>query len=339
MRQGSTALTHPLTVPARFISRASLPNLPKRLRFLVAAAAFGGLLSSAGASNEHGTLIDSKESLYNQIYIYKENNLLLLTFGFNKALYDESAYNPADEFELPAPYTRFMTAGLAYSHNVASILEIGFGGGRTAWYLHRALPDAPVTSVELDPVVVDLSRKYFGIKDEPNFKIANEDGRQFLTRSTERYDMILLDAFHGPAVPFHLLTKEFYHLVAERLNEGGVVMQNLDPDNALFDSVVKTMATAFAQTDLYLADGNAVIVAYQGAPRSKDDLARLAKARQETYKLRYNLADLVGQRRLAKLSAAVDANAKLLTDDFAPAEALKMIDKHNRQWPSPSAEP
>jgi spermidine synthase len=99
------------------------------------------------------------------------------------------------------------------------------------------------------------------------------------------------------------------------------------------------MATAFAQTDLYLADGNAVIVAYQGAPRPKDDLARLAKSRQDSYKLRYNLVDLVGQRRLARLNAAVDANAKLLTDDFAPAEALKMIDKHNRQWPSPTAEP
>jgi len=222
---------------------------------------------------------------------------------------------------------------------MSSILEIGFGGGRTASYLHHYLPNVSITSVELDPVVVELSRKYFGIKDEPNFKVANEDGRQFLTRSTERYDMILLDAFHGPAVPFHLLTKEFYHLVAERLNEGGVVMQNLDPDNALFDSVVKTMATAFAQTDLYLADGNAVIVAYQGVPKSKDDLAALAKARQGTYKLRYDLPGLVSQRRLAKLSAAVDANAKLLTDDFAPAEALKTIDKHNRQWPSPTAEP
>jgi spermidine synthase len=187
--------------------------------------------------------------------------------------------------------------------------------------------------------VIELSHKYFGVKDEPNFTTVNQDGRQFLTGSSARYDIILLDAFHGPTVPFHLLTSEFYRLVASRLNEGGVVLQNLDPDNALFDSAVKTMATAFAQTDLYLADGNAVIVAYQGEPRSKDDLMRLAKSRQADFKPRYDLADLVRQRRLSRLSEAVDPNAKLLTDDFAPAEMLKMIDKHNRQWPSPSEQP
>ena len=165
------------------------------------------------------------------------------------------------------------------------------------------------------------------------------DGRAFLIKDTDKWDVIMIDAYRGPFVPFHLLTKEFYRLVASRLNEGGVVLQNLNPDNALFDSMVKTMATAFAQTDLYLADGNAVVAAYQGAPRSKDDLAKLAKARQSGVKVHYPLTDLVAQRRLENLNAEVDPNAKLLTDDFAPAEALKMIDKHNRQWPSPTAEP
>jgi len=319
----------------RTLVRKALPGLRRALQLLAAAS----LLSSPAASKEPGTLIESRESLYNQIFIYKESNLLLLTFGFNKAIFDESAYNPGDELELPAPYTRFMTVGLAYARNVASIVEVGFGGGRTAWYLHRTLPDAPIISAELDPVVVELSKKYFGIKDEANFKVVNEDGRQFLTQSTERYDVILLDAYHGPTVPFHLLTKEFYRLVADRLNEGGIVLQNLNPDNALFDSVVKTMATAFAQTDLYLADGNAVIAAYQGGRRSKDDLLRLAKSRQATFKARYDLTGLVSERRLTNLAGAVDPAAKLLTDDFAPAEALKAIDKHNRQWPAPSDYP
>jgi spermidine synthase len=309
-------------------------SLRARRAVLLLAAAI--LPSSPAASKEPGTLIESRESLYNQIFIYKENNLLLLTFGFNKAIFDESAYNPADELELPAPYTRFMTVGLAYARNIASVAEIGFGGGRTAWYLHRTLPDAPIVSAELDPVVVELSRKYFGIKEEPNFSAVNQDGRQFLTQSTQHYDIILLDAFHGPTVPFHLLTKEFYRLVADRLNEGGIVLQNLNPDNALFDSVVKTMAAAFTQTDLFLADGNAVIAAYQGPARSRDALAQLAKSRQAAVKARYDLTGLVSQRRLTNLAGAVDPAAKLLTDDFAPAEALKAIDKHNRQWPAPS---
>jgi spermidine synthase len=183
--------------------------------------------------------------------------------------------------------------------------------------------------------VVDLSHKYFGIKDEPNFKIVNEDGRQFLAHANGHYDVILLDAFHGPSVPFHLLTKEFYALVAQRLNEGGIVLQNLDPDNALFDSDVKTMATALPNMDVYLSDGNAVIAAYRGERKTKDELAKLAEAWQNQYKLRYSLSDLVSQGRpLDPAGATIDQNAKILTDDFAPAEALKAIEKHNRQWPS-----
>jgi spermidine synthase len=320
--------------------RAILTTFLQRFLTVALVAATAGLTPAPSLAKDQRVLIENKESLYNQIYIYKEDNLLLMTFGFNKALFIESAFNPKDEFELPAPYTRFMTAGLAYARNVRSILEIGFGGGRTAWYLHRSLPDVSVTSVELDPTVVDLSRKYFGIKDEPKFTIVNEDGRQFLAHTNERYDVILLDAFHGPSVPFHLLTKEFYALAAQRLNEGGVVLQNQDPDNALFDSVVKTMATALPNMDAYLADGNAVIAAYQGPRKTKDELAKTAETRQGQFKLRYSLPSLVAEaRRLDGGGPAIDPKAKIFTDDFAPAEALKAIEKHNRQWPSPAAQP
>ena len=77
--------------------------MPKFLpRFLVLAcvAAAIGLAPKPGAAKDQRTLIESKESLYNQIYIYKEDNLLLMTFGVNKARYIESAFNPKDEFEL-----------------------------------------------------------------------------------------------------------------------------------------------------------------------------------------------------------------------------------------------
>jgi spermidine synthase len=297
------------------------------------------LLSTEALCKDQRVLVETRESLYNKIFIYRDSDLVLMTFGLNKALFVESAANTRDEFELPAPYTRFMTAGLAYARNLASLVEIGSGGARTAWYLHRSMPDLPIASVELDPVVVELSHKYFGIKDEPNFSVPNEDGRQFLARANQRYDVVLLDAFHGPFVPFHLLTKEFYALVKQRLADGGVVLQNLDPDSSLFDSVVKTLRTAFAQIDLYLADGNVVVVAYDGEPRSQEALAELAGVRQSQFKFRYSLTDLVKQRRrIEAADRSVDPAAKVLTDDFAPVDALKAMEKHNRQWPPLSQE-
>ena len=56
-----------------------------------------------------------------------------------------------------------MTAALPLP-KLDRILEIGFGGGTTAWYLHRYLPNTKITSVELDDKVFELSEKYFGIE-------------------------------------------------------------------------------------------------------------------------------------------------------------------------------
>jgi spermidine synthase len=279
-------------------------------------------------------LVESRESLYNNIYVYREGPYLSMTFGYNRTIYTESTYNSRDDRDLPIEYTRFMTESLAYAKQVNSILEIGFGGGRTSWYLHRFLPNAKVTSVELDPAVVELSRKYFGIKDEPNFQVVNRDGRIFFNEAKDRYDIILIDAYRGPFVPFHLLTKEFYQLVKDHLAEGGVVAQNVEPSTMLFDAAVKTVNSVFPQLDLYPAEGNVVVVAYDGPARSKEELAKAAAERQDEYKLRYSLTDMLSTRKTypAEAGGAIDPNAKVLTDDFAPVESLKAIQQHNRKW-------
>src|SRR3984885_10196156 len=238
-----------------------------------------------------------------------------MTFGYNRAIYTESIYNSLDDRDLPVDYTRDMTASLMYAKNISAILEIGFGGGRTSWYLHRFLPQGPGASVELDPTVLELSKKYFGIKDEPNFQVINRDGRIFLNDSKTRYDIILIDAYRGPFVPFHLLTKEFYEIVKDHLAEGGVVAQNVEPSTMLFDSAVKTMHEVFPHLDFYLAEGNVVTAAYTGAERSKDELGRVAADRQAALHLRYDLSQMLATRReyVPGAASGVDPNAKVLT--------------------------
>jgi len=291
------------------------------------------LLATAAHADDARQLLESRDSLYNNIYVYREGPYISMTFGYNQHLYEESLFNPLDDRELPVPYTRFMTVGLAYPKRVNSILEIGFGGGRTAWYLHRFLPDTPVTSVELDPMVVQLADKYFGIKQEPNFNVVEQDGRLFLTSSPRLYDLVLIDAYRGPFVPFQLLTKEFYQIVKQHLSGDGVVVQNIEPTTMLFDSAVNTLHAVFANLDLYPAQGNIVVVAYDGKPRSEQTLQAIAADREAALHLRYDLTQMMGTRRpLSTEGGLVDAKAAVLTDDFAPVEALKAIEKHNRKW-------
>lgn len=310
------------------------------VRSLIAGAVIAGTVAAAalfaGSADAQDTrkLLESRESLYNNIYVYGQGPYVSLTFGYNRNIYTESIFNTLDDRDLPVEYTRCMTASLIYAKNVNSILEIGFGGGRTSFYLHRFLPQIPVTSVELDPTVVELSHKYFGIMDEPNFQVVNRDGRIFLNDSKDRYDIILIDAYRGPFVPFHLLTKEFYTIVKNHLADGGVVAQNVEPSTMLFDSAVKTIHAVFPQLDFYVAAGNVVTIAYDGPPRTADDLDRTARQRDSAYNLRYSLHDMLAQRRQIQIDGGtvIDPHAKVLTDDFAPVEALKAIEAHNRKW-------
>ncbi|MGH7035808.1 MAG: spermidine synthase [Stellaceae bacterium] len=248
------------------------------------------------AAQSGRTLVESRESLYNNVYVYKQGNYYEMTFGYNRRLYTESVYNSLDDRDLPVAYTRYMTATLIYAKNVHSVLEIGFGGGRTSWYLHRFLPQASVTSVELDPVVAELAHKYFGISDEPNFHVATRDGRLFLQQSKDKYDIILIDAYRGPFVPFHLLTKQFYQLVKDHLAEGGVVAQNVEPSTMLFDAALATLGAVFDNVEVYPAEGNVVVIAYSGHPMTADQLLANGKKLQQALKLKYPLTDLLAHR-------------------------------------------
>jgi spermidine synthase len=292
-----------------------------------------GLTSRARAQARK--LLEYRESVYSNIYVYQQGPYIILTFGQNRKLYTESLYDTREPYDLPAPYTQMMTASLAYPPKLHSTLEIGLGGGRTASYLHHYLPEVQITSVELDPVVFELARKYFKVKVDDKFTVMTKDGRLFLTDTKAKYDIILIDAYRAPFVPFHLLTKEFYEIVRDHLVDGGVVAQNVEPSTMLFDAAAKTIHAVFPQTEFYVADGNVVTVAYLGKARPQQELASRAAERQARYLFRYRLPDLLANRRLLPPDMGpIDPDAKVLTDDFAPVDALKAIERHNRKWPA-----
>jgi spermidine synthase len=305
---------------ARFYKSASV---------LFAVLVFSMLLTPAGGAGER-QLLETRESKYNSIFVYKSGDLISLTFGLNKRVLTESLYNSKDERDLPIPYSRFMTSPIAYTNQVTEILEIGSGAGRIAWYLHKFLPGASITSVELDPEVADLAKKYFGVRNERNFALAVQDGRLFLKKSRSRYDIILVDAFRGPSVPFHLMTKEFYELARNKLKTGGVLAQNLIASTQLFEATIVTLRAVFANVDFYTAEGNVVAVAYDGAQKEPGALSDLASKRQNEFRFRYPLPELIALRRtVARLP-----DAEVLTDDFAPVESLKAIERQSRDLDS-----
>jgi spermidine synthase len=303
--------------------------------FIVAALLVCAIARQAQAQTDNRQLLESRESLYNNIYVYRDGPYVSMTFGKNHRYYVESAYNTKDSAELPVQYSRMMMATVMYPPQLHSILELGFGGGRIASYLHQFLPETRITSVELDPVVVELAKKYFDVRDDDRFREVIKDGRLFLANTKEHYDIILIDAYRDTFVPFQLLTQQFYQLVKDHLNEGGVVAQNVEPTTMLFDSAVRTIHSVFPQVEFYAAGGNVVTVAYPGEARRPEELSKTAVERQAKYNFRYNLLSLLGNRREVPPDIGpMKADAPILTDDFAPVESLRAIERHNQRGAS-----
>jgi len=120
-------------------------------------------------------------------------------------------------------------------------LIIGLGGGLQA----RALEvyGISVTAVEIDPEVVRLARKHFGV----TCRVAVGDGREFLVRCSRLFDAIVLDAFAGADPPEHLFTREAFESAANRLEPGGVLAVHLfgHPEHPAIRAVARTLEAVF----------------------------------------------------------------------------------------------
>lgn len=308
--------------PGERLGRA-LPGraLMKRRTFL---AGLPLVLAPGAAFAKRPGEIERRESAYNTIIISREGKNISMMFGVNGALFTESLYNPADPKDLPVEYTRYMTVALAYAPRFQSLLEIGLGGGRTASYVHLHAPRVQITCVELDPEVIALAKKHFGIVEDSTMKIFARDGRVFVRQTRDTYDVIMIDAYRGTFVPFHLLTREFFTLIKAKLAPGGAVAQNIEPNTMLFDAAIATLKSVFANVDLYDV-GNIVAVAYDGPPKTEAQLRARAMELQRAYALRYPLSAMLPARAVVKANPP----GRVLTDDFAPVESLRAITKHN----------
>jgi spermidine synthase len=201
------------------------------------------------------------------------------------------------------------------------------GGGATSTYLLGTLPQTRITEVELDPDVVILARKYFEYQDSPRRALFTEDGRKFLMTTHESYDLVLLDAYRGAFVPFHLLTEEFYAEVKQHLAPGGVVVENISAQAMLADSTLATLQHEFQQVEFFRVDDNLIAVAYDGPRKPDDELMQHAKNLDAQYHLPYSLASMLKGRTQAPIKPGV----KPLTDDFAPVDTLNAIERHNER--------
>lgn len=144
-------------------------------------------------------------------------------------------------------------------------LILGLAGGTSARSVNHFYPHLQLTGVEIDPLVVTLSKKYFGLEQVP-IKIIEADGRVYLNNSKERFDFIMVDVFRdGVYIPFHLATQEFFVSVKAHLTKRGVFFMNVfspEKNSALLKILKNTVASVFPYFyELRLAEGTTLFFA------------------------------------------------------------------------------
>ena len=130
-----------------------------------------------------------------------------------------------------------------------SVLVIGMGAGVTAGAVSIDPRVGRVTIVEIEPLVPEVVSEYFsdhnfGVATNPKVQLRIDDGRHYLLTTDETFDAITSD----PLDPWvkgaaNLYTREFWELVRQRLNPGGVVTVFVQLYEAGMEAVKSEIAT------------------------------------------------------------------------------------------------
>ena len=282
-------------------------------------------------------LIAHVETAYNDIFVGKVQTLLKMSFQWKGWYFYESAVNLVDADDLPMLYARTVGLAAIYPQDIKRVLVLGLGGGAVPLYLARFLPDATVDSVEVDPGVIEAAKKYFGLRETERFHLIEGDGRIYLNRHSEKYDIIVLDAFSGSYIPFHMMTKEFYQLAREHLAPHGVVAINILPSVKVYDSNVRTLKLVFDNLDFFdsgdktVEESNVIVFGRLDAA-SEEQQRQQAAAAQQRYKFHFDLSQLIAARRIPTPKAA---NGEVFTDDFAPVNVYDALGRRYRRQHEP----
>jgi hypothetical protein len=127
------------------------------------------------------------------------------------------------------------------------IAILGNAAGTVSRAYERFFPETRVDGVEIDAELSEIGRRYFDMNN-PRLHLYHEDARPYLRRSDARYDVISVDAYRQPYIPFYLTTVEFFELVRDRLEPGGIVIVNAghpEGQDELEQVLTATMAEVF----------------------------------------------------------------------------------------------
>jgi spermidine synthase len=230
------------------------------------------------------------ESRWNRVFVVDEGRLRYLRFQAADGD-DQSVIVRDDPVAVPMEYMRFAAVALAMPKRLRHVLVVGLGAGAYPSLLHRARPEAAIEVVELDPMVREVARRYFGFTEDTHLRVRIDDGA-LAFRDGRRWDLIFLDAYGASSIPEPLATSAFFGEVSRALAPGGVVVANIaNPDAAIEKATVARFAGAFRACALVHTpeSDNAIVL---GATKLPADLTAALRKVDSKRRLPFKLAPM-----------------------------------------------
>ncbi|HET8910878.1 MAG TPA: fused MFS/spermidine synthase [Ktedonobacteraceae bacterium] len=281
-----------------------------------------GPIKPADGTNGGGRLIAERESAYNYMQVVQANQETQLIL--NEGVGIHSIYSPSRvltggpwDYFLAAPYFN----NYPYTPDrLKSVCVIGLGAGTIPNELTQVYGNIPIDGVEIDPEIVTMGRTYFHM-NEPNLHVIVQDGRYYLRTTPKKYDMVAIDAYQQPYVPFQLATSEFFGEVRSHLTPQGVAVINAGrtgSDFRLVEALAQTMRSVFP--NVYIINtqrfANSLIIATNDHT-SIDNFTKNIAPLTNPY-----LQD-IGQISIATGDIRQETHAQVyFSDDKAPVEQL-----------------
>jgi spermidine synthase len=292
-----------------------------------AAAAATGLVPAGAMAASERVLAESRTS-YNHIVVAERGDIRTMYFVVEGTYYIESRLDRAHALSLDLDYTRTMMAGFLVQPRIQRLLMIGFGGGQITNYLFRRFPGIEIDAVDIDGEVIRLAREYFDVPDDSRYRTHAADGRVFVEQapSDARWDMIMLDAFRGIFVPFHLKTREYYASLLARLAPGGVVVANLHKNTKMYPSDRVTFDAVFPTGYAFTAESGLQTTYVASASETQLGAYDVrAHARELAGSFDFDLLGLAARWYLRRDYQGGD----VLHDDFPQGTTPDAAERHN----------
>ena len=202
-----------MLMAAAFIGLWKTVSAKSILKFIwmpivLAAATFIGL---RGMDKTASNIIYEGESAYNYIQVQELNGFRILRLNEGQGIH--SKYHPTQD-NYYGPWEQVLAAPYFYDpsiepQDVQRVAILGLAAGTSANQAVSVYPSVKIDGFEIDPKIIEVGYSYFNM-NKTNLKVFTEDARVGLARSTETYDIISVDAYRPPYIPWHLTTREFF---------------------------------------------------------------------------------------------------------------------------------